>query len=61
MVYDRLATGKPLIVTRPVSTEAEVDEGGFLGAAQWLTADEAGGVLEAIDRSAQRSGCAAAP
>ena len=42
MVYDRLATGRPLLVCRPVSPEADVDEGGYLGAAEWLTADEAG-------------------
>ncbi len=41
MVYDRLATGKPIIVARPQSPEAEVDEAGFLGSAQRLRADEA--------------------
>lgn len=51
MVYDRLATGKPIIVTRPASPEAEVDEGGFLGSAQWLTAADAGEVLGAVDRA----------
>ena len=45
MVYDRLATGKPIVVTRPVSPEAEVDEEGFLGSADWLTAEDAANVL----------------
>ena len=50
MVYDRLATGKPIVVTRPVSPEAEVDAGGFLGSADWLTAAEAPGVMAVLDR-----------
>ncbi len=50
MVYDRLATGKPIIVTRPVSPEAEVDENGFLGSAELLTAEGAPDVLAMIER-----------
>ena len=50
MVYDRLATGKPLIVTRPVAAEAEIDESGYLGAAEWLVADEAGSVVSVVER-----------
>ena len=49
MVYDRLATGKPLIVTRPVSASAEVDENGYLGACEWLTADAAGDIVAIAD------------
>jgi hypothetical protein len=49
MVYDRLATGKPIIVARPVSPDAEVDETGFLGSAAWLTSDHAADVLALID------------
>jgi CDP-glycerol glycerophosphotransferase (TagB/SpsB family) len=49
MVYDRLATGKPIIVARPVSLDAEVDETGFLGSAAWLTSDHAAEVLALID------------
>ncbi len=49
MVYDRLATGKPLIVTRPVSASAEVDENGYLGACEWLTADAAGEIVAIAD------------
>lgn len=50
MVYDRLATGKAIVVTRPVSPEADVDEDGFLGSADWLTAADAPGVLGVLDR-----------
>ena len=49
MVYDRLATGKPIIVARPASPDAEVDEEGFLGSATWLYADRAGEVLSLVD------------
>ena len=51
MVYDRLATGRPIIVARPQSPDADVDETGFLGAAEWLTAAEAPDVLTTIDRA----------
>jgi hypothetical protein len=50
MIYDRLATGKPIIVARPVSPDAEVDESGFLGSAAWLYADRAGDVLALVDQ-----------
>jgi hypothetical protein len=50
MVYDRLATGKPLLVTRPVSPAAEIDDGGYLGACEWLRAEDAAGVLAAVER-----------
>jgi hypothetical protein len=50
MVYDRLATGRPLIVTRPTSPEADVDERGYLGSAEWLTADDAPRVVDVLDR-----------
>ena len=51
MVYDRLATGRPIIVARPLSPDAEVDETGFLGATEWLTAADASDVLATIDRA----------
>lgn len=51
MIYDRLAVGKPLIVTRPVSPEADVDERGYLSDANWLTAADASSVLARIDAS----------
>ncbi|WP_423923239.1 hypothetical protein ACPEEZ_04505 [Frigoribacterium sp. 2-23] len=50
MVYDRLATGLPLIVTRPVSPDADVDESGYLGSAEWLTAADAGRIVDVVDR-----------
>src|SRR6202012_3191726 len=49
MVYDRLATGKPLLVARPVSDESDIDEGGYLGSAEWLYADAASDVIAAIN------------
>jgi hypothetical protein len=48
MIYDRLATGKPLIVTRPVSDDAEVDEGGYLGVCEWLHTSQAAQVDEVV-------------
>ena len=51
MIYDRLAVGKPLIVTRPVSPEADVDERGYLGDANWLLAADADDVVARVDRA----------
>jgi CDP-glycerol glycerophosphotransferase (TagB/SpsB family) len=48
MVYDRLATGKPVLITRPASPEAEVDDAGYLGACEWLTVDGARDVTSHI-------------
>lgn len=50
MVYDRLATGKPIIVARPASPEAEIDLAGYLSACEWLTADDAAAIVPHIDR-----------
>ena len=50
MVYDRLATGKPLLITRPISPDADVDETGYLGACEWILADQAGDIVEIADR-----------
>jgi hypothetical protein len=50
MIYDRLATGKPLLVARPVSPDAEIDDQGYLGSAEWLDADAAGDVVAVADR-----------
>ena len=52
MIYDRLAVGKPLIVTRPVAPDADVDERGYLGDANWLRAADAPDVLSRIDAAA---------
>lgn len=50
MIYDRLATGKPLLVTQPVSQDAHVDRQGYLGVCQWLTADRAPDILDEVQR-----------
>jgi hypothetical protein len=50
MVYDRLATGKPLIVTRPASESAQVETEGYLGSAEWLDAAEVDDVAAVIER-----------
>ncbi|MEY4997535.1 MAG: hypothetical protein RLY59_939 [Actinomycetota bacterium] len=49
MVYDRLAAGKPLIITRPVNPDAEIDEGGYLSDCEWLDATAAGNIVTQID------------
>jgi hypothetical protein len=50
MVYDRLAVGRPLIVTRPQSAQAEVDQGGYLGACEWLDAADAANIVAIAER-----------
>jgi hypothetical protein len=50
MVYDRLAVGKPLLVTRPVAATADIDENGYLGSAEWLHSRDASNVLALVDR-----------
>lgn len=50
MVYDRLATGLPLIVTRPASPRAEVDLAGYLGSAEWLEATASADVIALVER-----------
>jgi len=50
MVYDRLATGKPVIVTRPTAEEAEIDEGGYLSVCEWLESRDAPRIDEAVAR-----------
>lgn len=50
MIYDRLATGKPLMVTRPVDPEAEVDEGGYLSVCEWLDAGDTARIDAVLDR-----------
>ncbi|SDQ36234.1 CDP-Glycerol:Poly(glycerophosphate) glycerophosphotransferase [Curtobacterium sp. UNCCL20] len=52
MIYDRLAVGKPLIVTRPVAPEADVDERGYLSDANWLRASDVDQALARIDAAA---------
>ncbi|MDO9591392.1 MAG: CDP-glycerol glycerophosphotransferase family protein, partial [Microcella sp.] len=50
MVYDRLATGKPIIVAHPESAQAEIDDTGYLSSCEWLHADQAAAVVPLIDR-----------
>jgi hypothetical protein len=50
MIYDRLATGLPLMVTRPVHPDAEIDEQGYLGECEWLTADNTSDLPVLLDR-----------
>ncbi|MGW9630442.1 hypothetical protein ACWGST_07030 [Agromyces sp. NPDC055520] len=49
MVYDRLAAGKPLLVTRPVNAEAQIDTSGYLQACEWLDAADAAALVARID------------
>lgn len=49
MVYDRLAAGKPLLVTRPADPEALVDDTGYLSSCEWLDADSAGAIVTRTD------------
>lgn len=50
MIYDRLATGRPVIVARPSSPDADVDENGYLGACEWLTETEAPDIVAIAER-----------
>ncbi|MET1051779.1 MAG: hypothetical protein ABWX65_03980 [Mycetocola sp.] len=50
MVYDRLASGKPLMITRPVDPEAQVDTDGYLSACEWLDASESSAIVAHADR-----------
>ncbi|TFC95132.1 MULTISPECIES: hypothetical protein [Cryobacterium] len=49
MVYDRLASGKALMVTRPVHPAAQIDTSGYLSDCEWLQADRAGNILDVLD------------
>jgi hypothetical protein len=49
MVYDRLASGKPLLITRPVAPQAEIDAGGYLSACEWLNAADAAQIVSRIE------------
>ncbi|UCR89084.1 CDP-glycerol glycerophosphotransferase family protein [Mycetocola spongiae] len=50
MVYDRLAAGKPLLITRPVNPNAEIDTAGYLQACEWLSADHAANIIAETER-----------
>ena len=49
MVYDRLASGKPLMVTRPQNPLAAIDTSGYLSDCEWLAANETAGIVETLD------------
>ena len=49
MVYDRLAAGKPLLVTRPADAQAQIDTGGYLQACEWLEVSDAASMVERVD------------
>ena len=50
MVYDRLATGKPLLIARPASPAAEIDETGYLGHCEWVTAETSADIVGLVER-----------
>lgn len=50
MVYDRLAAGKPIMITRPADPRAKIDEGGYLGACEWLTVEGAADIVSEVER-----------
>jgi len=52
MVYDRLAAGKPLLITRPVNPAAQVDTSGYLQACEWLDAADAAAMVARVDEVA---------
>ncbi|MDQ0892796.1 hypothetical protein [Agromyces ramosus] len=52
MVYDRLAAGRPLLITRPVNPAAQVDTSGYLQACEWLEATDASSMVARVDEVA---------
>jgi hypothetical protein len=50
MVYDRLASGKPLLITRPADERASIDTKGYLSDCEWLTVDAAADIVAEVDR-----------
>lgn len=52
MVYDRLAAGKPLLITRPANPEAQIDASGYLQACEWLEATDATAMVDRVDEVA---------
>ena len=50
MVYDRLAAGKPLMITRPADARASIDAKGYLSDCEWLTADAASDIVAEVQR-----------
>lgn len=52
MVYDRLAAGKPLLITRPANPAAQIDTSGYLQACEWLEATDAAALVARVDEVA---------
>ena len=50
MVYDRLAAGKPLLITRPADEAAVVDTHGYLSDCEWLDAAAAPAIVDETER-----------
>ncbi|MDR2997672.1 MAG: CDP-glycerol glycerophosphotransferase family protein, partial [Microbacterium sp.] len=50
MVYDRLAAGKPLLITRPADERASIDTKGYLSDCEWLTVDGATDIVAEVER-----------
>ncbi|CAH0130399.1 hypothetical protein SRABI76_00284 [Microbacterium oxydans] len=50
MVYDRLAAGKPLMITRPADERASIDTKGYLSDCEWLTTDAAHDIVAEVQR-----------
>jgi len=52
MVYDRLAAGKPLLITRPTNPAAQIDTSGYLQACEWLFATDPAALVTRVDEVA---------
>ncbi|MEV8250799.1 CDP-glycerol glycerophosphotransferase family protein [Microbacterium sp. NPDC076768] len=50
MVYDRLAAGKPLMITKPADERASIDTQGYLADCEWLTAQNASNIVAEVER-----------
>jgi len=55
MVYDRLATGKPMLVTRPANPDAAIETTGYLSDCEWLGVDEAPQVTARLEQLSRDS------
>ena len=50
MVYDRLAAGKPLMITRPTDEQASIDTQGYLSDCEWLSVEGAADIVAEVER-----------
>jgi hypothetical protein len=51
VAYDWLATAKPILITKPLETAAEIYQGGILGALELVEAKDAGNICSRIEKS----------